>query len=52
MMKTKIQLLVLGALLLAGCGGKEEKEEARELLEAFLKVEFEDANIESDDYQK
>lgn len=27
-MKTKIQLLVLGALLLAGCGGKEEKEEA------------------------
>ncbi|HMM12835.1 MAG TPA: efflux RND transporter periplasmic adaptor subunit [Bacteroidales bacterium] len=28
MMKTKIQLLVLGALLLAGCGGKEEKEEA------------------------
>lgn len=27
-MKTKIQLLVLGALLLAGCGGTEEKEEA------------------------
>jgi membrane fusion protein, multidrug efflux system len=27
-MKTKIQILVLGALLLAGCGGKEEKEEA------------------------
>ena len=27
-MKTKIQLLILGTLLLAGCGGKEEKEEA------------------------
>ena len=27
-MKTKIQLFVLGTLLLAGCGGKEEKEEA------------------------
>jgi membrane fusion protein, multidrug efflux system len=27
-MKTKIQILVLSALLLAGCGGKEEKEEA------------------------
>ena len=27
-MKTKIQLLVLGALLLAGCGGKTEKEKA------------------------
>jgi len=26
-MKTKIQILVLGTLLLAGCGGKEEKEE-------------------------
>jgi membrane fusion protein, multidrug efflux system len=27
-MKSKIQILVLGALLLAGCGGTEEKEEA------------------------
>jgi len=27
-MKTKIQIFVLGALLLAGCGGTEEKEEA------------------------
>ncbi|MCA1760117.1 MAG: efflux RND transporter periplasmic adaptor subunit, partial [Bacteroidales bacterium] len=27
-MKTKIQLFVFGTLLLAGCGGKEEKEEA------------------------
>lgn len=27
-MKTRIQILVLGVLLLTGCGGKEEKEEA------------------------